>query len=177
MCKYILLGSAISPHIQVSFRHVRTPYANHRVLQCFFPSLHIQGCFCAAGTVLRSENSSVCVTPNSCRERCLPVLTISVPIKVLARGRNVCPSQGNRMTNFTRFLANQIVRQYRANAGECRISDVQRTSCAGTFLSIALSLSIHETSPIKIMFICISDHDQLKVLQLCSCYYISSFHL
>ena len=107
-----------------------------------FLSLHIQGCFCAAGTVLRSANSSVCVTPNSCLERCLPVLTISVPIKVLARGRNVCPSQGSRMTNFTRFLAKQIVRQYRANAGECRISDVQRTSCASKLPFIALSLSI-----------------------------------
>ena len=121
--------------MQVFFLHVCTP------LQCFFPSLHIQGCFCPAGKVLRSENSSVCVTSNSCLEHCLPVLTISVPIKVLARGRNVCPSQGNRMTNITRFLANQIVRQYRANAGGCRISDVQRTSCAGKFPFMVLSLS------------------------------------
>ena len=107
-----------------------------------FPSLHVQGCFCAAGTVLLSENSSVCVTPSRCLEHCLPVLSLSVPIKVLARGADFCSTEGGRLTNFTRFLRRQIMRQYRANAGECRISNVQRTSCARKFPFIVATRSL-----------------------------------
>lgn len=121
------------------------------VIQCAcksssFPSLHVQGCFCAAGTVLRSENSSVCVTPTRCLERCMPVLALSVPIKVIARGADFCSTEGGGLTNFTRFLRRQIMRQYRANAGECRISDVQRTSCARKFPFI---VATRKASPIN----------------------------
>ena len=98
----------------------------------------MQGCFCAAGSVLLSENSSVCVAPGNCDDSttpdlCLPVLTISVPVKVVARGADFCPSQGTTENDFTRFLTAQIVRQYRANAADCWLSGVQETNCASKF--------------------------------------------
>jgi len=99
-------------------------------LQC------VIGCFCSSGTVLLSTNSSVCVRPENCPptpspDLCHPVLAISVPIRVVARGMDFCPSQGMRNNDFTRFLTSQIVRRYRANATECRLEAVQRTNCVG----------------------------------------------
>lgn len=86
--------------------------------------------------MLLSTNSSVCVRPENCPptpspDLCHPVLAISVPIRVVARGMDFCPSQGMRNNDFTRFLTSQIVRRYRANATECRLEAVQRTNCVG----------------------------------------------
>ena len=78
----------------------------------------------------------MCVRPENCPptpspDLCLPVLAISVPIRVVARGMDFCPSRGMRNNDFTRFLTSQIVRRYRANATECRLEAVQRTNCVG----------------------------------------------
>ena len=108
----------------------------------FFPCT--QGCFCAVGSVLLHENSSVCVAPENCEDSttpdlCLPVLAISVPVKVVASGADLCTSQGRSETEFTQFLKTQIVRQYRSNAADCWLSGVKQTSCVSKFSFVAIS--------------------------------------
>ena len=84
----------------------------------------------------------MCVAPENCEDSttpdlCLPVLTISVPVKVVASGADLCTSQGRSETEFTQFLTAQIVRQYRANAADCWLSGVKQTSCVSKFSFVA----------------------------------------